>query len=114
MPKFCRPDGSCREWKTPYLRIPGTHYETLPELYEKYHLSICWLYYDIAVAERGVPAGEWLTHDELQEKIYTGIKHHWLVCQYLEEHPDAAKRYLAREVGWWYYDILNRAEEEYA
>ena len=53
-------------------------------------------------------------YDDLIKNANLAIRYHWLVCQYLEKHPNAAKHYLAREVGWWYYDILDRAEKEYA
>jgi hypothetical protein len=78
-----------------YMHLHAVH---LPELWKKYGLKAFrtwdhtineWRYGPLAIAG------------------------HWLVCRWLEEHPDEQLPYLTRQPGFMYFDILDRAEQEY-
>jgi len=104
---------------TKFLQASDRKFTTLPELYAKYGLSICWLScWPLWTLEDGdtIPSHGFDKgfYDEYIENANLAIQYHWFVCRYLEGHPGVAERYHTREVGWRYYDILNLAEEEYA
>lgn len=104
---------------TKFLQASDSEFTTLPELYAKYGLDIVWLtMWPFFVLQDGqtIQALGYADgyYDHLIENANLAIRYHWLVCRYLEEHPDAAHRYRGGECGWWYYDILDRAEQEYA
>lgn len=106
------PRASWRE--TPFVCVLGTKYCTLPESYKKYGLSIGLLHIrEMPLEEARACSDLLMAQGEFERRVYSAIKNHWHVCRYLDEHPDAADGFLARRPGYWYYDILELAEEEY-
>jgi len=73
----------------------GYIYDTVFHLYKKYGLSLQY-----------AP-----THDIVS--VARAIRNHWLVCRFLEEHPNIADKYRSREKAFMYYDILAAAEKEF-
>lgn len=83
-------------------------YEVLPDLYEKYRLSIYWPWWGFGYRASW---SQWrITNEELQATIDKAIKHHWLVCRHLEKNPEVASAFLRRKKGYLYYDVLAMAE----